>query len=170
MGRSVCQTRLVMRKGKYPLESLLGVREAQVDDATSSLGNAVRAREEAERERARAEAARVEHERLAEEKRTSERQALQEGQLTVADLARNDAWEFGVHAQASQLAQQAAVATKKVDDARTGEDRARDALAAKKADADVVDKDKARFVERQNKRALAVEEELAEEAWRPKRA
>ena len=35
---------------------------------------------------------------------------------------------------------------------------------------DVVDKDRARFAEKQTKRALATEEEAAEEAWRPRRA
>jgi hypothetical protein len=159
-----------MRKAKYPLESLQQVRDAKVDDATSALGKAVSERESAERERARAEALRLEQERRAEEQRSSERLALEGGQLTVADLARRDAWEFGVGEEASRLARAEGAAKSVEEEARGTEQKARDALASKKADADVVAKDKARFVDQQNKRALAHEEETAEEAWRPKRA
>lgn len=158
-----------MRKAKYPLESLQRVRDAKVEDATSELGKAVSARETAERERARAEAVKEEHRRAAEEKRASERKALEEGQLRVADLARRDAWEFGVNAEAARLAQVEGAAKAKESDARDAEQTARESLALKKADADVVAKDKARFVEQRQKRALASEEEAAEEAWRPKR-
>jgi len=159
-----------MRKAKYPLESLQKVRDAKVDEATSALGKAVSERESAERERARAEAIRLEQQRRAEVLRTGERLALQEGQLTVADLARHDAWEFGVGAEASRLARAEEAAKSRQDEALGTEQKAREALASKKADADVVAKDKARFVDQQNKRALAHEEETAEEAWRPKRA
>ncbi len=159
-----------MRKAKYPLESLREVREAKVDDATAALGTAVTAREAAELERAGAAALRVEQQIAAEEQRVRERRALDEGQLTVLDLARKEAWEFGVSGQAAKLVLAEEQAKSRQDEARLAEVYARDALAAKKADADVVAKDKARFVEQQQKRALSHEEEMAEEAWRPKRA
>ncbi len=161
---------IAMRKAKYPLETLRQVRLTKVDDATAALGQAVSALQAAERERARAEAQRILQQRAAEEKRESERRALHQGQLTVADLARKDAWEFGVGSEAARLAEAEGQSKSKEDDARTAESLARDALAAKKADADVVAKDKARFVDQQQKRTLAHEEEMAEEAWRPKRA
>ncbi len=159
-----------MRKAKYPLESLRGVRAARVDDATASLAKAVVTREEAELAKAIAEAARQEHERLAAEKRASELCALEKGELTAADLARKDAWEYAVKADAARLSGEITRAQSEEDDARTTEEQARRELGLKKADADVVDKDKARFVENQNKQALATEEESAAEAWRPRRA
>lgn len=159
-----------MPKTKYPLEALRDVREARVDEATSALAKAVRAREDAATELARTEAARIEQRRIADEKRASERSALESGALKVADLAREDAWEHGVKAEADALAKRAAQAKSREETARDEERSAREALAAKKAEVDVVEKDKARFVGRQNERELAHEEQEANEAWRPKRA
>ena len=159
-----------MAKSKYPLESLRQVRQNGVDDATARLASAVRERERAEAKTAAAALAGHAHEQATTEKKASEQRALEDGSLTAADLARRDAWEFQVRADAAKLEGEIACARASEEKAKQGEALAQKDLGAKKAEADVVDKDRARFTEKQTKLALATEEEAAEEAWRPRRA
>ncbi|HVJ95011.1 MAG TPA: hypothetical protein VM580_34770 [Labilithrix sp.] len=132
-----------MPSPKYPLKPLLEHRERKVDDATAELGDAVRAREA-----------------------FGLLPPYARGELRVEDLARGQAWEFAASARIGQLARKVETAVQKVDAARTEEAEARAELARKMADRDVVAKDQARFEERATKRALAAEEEAAEEAFR----
>ncbi len=53
--------------------------------------------------------------------------------------------------------------------AAAGEGQAREQVAARRADADVVDKDRARWTAAERKRAEAKEEEAMTEAFRPRR-
>ncbi|MBX3203495.1 MAG: hypothetical protein KF764_00440 [Labilithrix sp.] len=155
-----------MPSPKYPLKPLLEHRERKVDDATAELGDAVRAREAADAARARAEATRRDAEERASHVRAEEAERLGRGELSVADLARGQAWEIGASAQIRRLTEAVEVAEQDVAEARDGEASARVDLARKMADRDVVVKDEARFVDGLRKRALAAEEEAAEEARR----
>lgn len=151
---------------KYPLKPLLEHRERKVDDATAELGQAVRARESAEDAKRHAE----EERRVAEEKaraiRENEAQKLVNGELSVADLARADAWSFAAQNEQQRLESLVNSADTKVAAARSVETAKRGDLATSMADRDVVAKDEARFVDRSKKKALALEEEAAEEAYR----
>jgi hypothetical protein len=149
---------------KYPLDPLIKLRERQVDDATSDLAKAVGARQAAERKREAAELAKDRADEAADATRTDERGALERGELTAADLLRAQAWELGVAEERKRLAQQVAVATQGEDEAREEEDGARATLAAREADAEVVEKDKERFVTREKQREIAKEEEAASDA------
>lgn len=154
---------------KYPLDPLLKLREGQVDQATQKLAGAVSARQDAEEKRKAAEAARLRAEEIARAERERERAALEHGNLRAGNLHAARAWEFAVEEERKRLIQ-------RVDAAAQGEARARDAergaqdhLAAREADAEVVDKDKQRFETKRKQAELAKEEEAAGEAWRPKR-
>jgi hypothetical protein len=151
---------------KYPLKPLLEHRERKVDDATAELGQAVRLRESAEEAKRRAE----EDRRIAEEKaraiREQEAQKLAEGELSVADLARADAWSFAAQNEKQRLESVVKNADGKVADAQSTETSKRGDLAQSMADRDVVAKDEARFIDRSKKKALLAEEEAAEEATR----
>lgn len=158
-----------MPSPKYPLQPLLDHRARKVDDATAQLGAAVRARESADEARARAEAAQREAEERAATERAAEIERLERGELRVLDLARGDAWEVGVRSQIDRLAHAVDAADENARAARQRETQARAELAQEMADRDVVVKDEARFRERVAKRALAAEEEAAEEAYRGRR-
>lgn len=153
---------------KYPLDPLATVREQHVDEATRALAAAVRAREAAERA---AQAARAEEERAAAQAqavRDAERGKLEQGQLTAADLQRADAWGFAVAEEKRRLQEHAARAAQAETEARAGETRGRAEVSTRKADAEVVEKDRAKWTEQVRKDALGREEEEAAEAWRPK--
>lgn len=155
-----------MPSPKYPLQPLLDHRERAVDDRTAELGGAVRTRENAERTRERAAASQDAAESETAQTRQKERELLQDGALSVADLARGQAWEIGAQARIADLARATANAAAAADTASKAEVAARGQLAQAMADRDVVAKDESRFKERLAKKQLAAEEEQAEEAYR----
>lgn len=159
-----------MGKPKYPNETLRRVRTDRVDRAVLELAKAISERDAAEKRQRAAEAVKADHERAAEEKRAAERAALLGGALRVADLMRKDAWEFGVRTEGDKLAADVERAKASADGAKGAENKARAHTAEKRAEADVVDKDREKWAAREGKKALAKEEEAAEEAWRPRRA
>jgi hypothetical protein len=154
---------------KYPLDPLLKLRQGQVDDATRELAKAVDARQIAERQRIEAERARARASEKARETRDDERGALERGELSAGDLSRAQAWELGVAMEQKRLGVEVAAAAQGEEKAREQEDGARTALASREADAEVVDKDRERFVERERAREIAKEEEQASEAHGAKR-
>jgi hypothetical protein len=158
-----------MRPPRYALEPLAKVREERVDEAVRGLAQAVAGREAAERSRRAAEAHRETHESAAATTREAERQALERGELRAEDLARAGEWELRVAAERAALLATEERALAAAREARNEEQGARGEVATRKADAGVVEKDRARWVEGQRKRAEAREEEEAAEAYRPKR-
>jgi hypothetical protein len=154
---------------KYPLDPLLELRERQVDDAARDLAKAVDARQKAENAKRAAETARETAEERAARAREEERQALERGELRAGDLMRAQAWEVGVAKEHDQLSKQVAAATQGEANARAEENGKRGDLASRQADAEVVEKDKERFVAGEQKKQLAKEEEAAEEAHGAKR-
>ena len=157
-----------MKRPTYPLEPLGKVREARVDGATSELAAAVGAREDAESRRAAAETARARAKDEALAMQAEEREALERGELTVADLMRENAWEVRVRAEDATHAEKVARAAEGEAAAVDDESRARESLSEKKADAKVVENDRERWSVQQKKRADAKEEEDAAEGWRKK--
>ncbi len=154
---------------KYPLDPLVKLRERKVDDATRELAGAVSARHAAERKRLAAEEARAQADDAAKAAREKERAELEDGALRAGDLQRAQAWEFGVAEERKRLTQHVTTAEQGEAAARKTEAEKQTDLAAREADAEVVEKDKERFAQREKTRELAKEEEAAVEAWRPRR-
>ena len=154
---------------KYPLDPLIKLRERQVDDATRELAKAVDARQTAERKREAAENAKVRADERAKTTRDEEREALERGELRAGDLQKAQAWEIGVAEERKKVVQQVNVAEQGENKARDVETGARDSLVAREADAEVVEKDKERFVSREKQQELAKEEEAANEAHAARR-
>jgi hypothetical protein len=154
---------------KYPLDPLLDLRERQVDEAARDLAKAVDSRQKAEAAKRAAQTARETAEERAARARDEEREALARGELRAGDLMRGQAWEIGVAEEQKRLTQQVAVAEQGEKKARDQEDGARGALASRQADAEVVEKDKDRFVAKERSKQIAKEEEAAEEAHGAKR-
>ena len=156
------------RGPKYPLEPLAKLRDERVEAGTHELARAIGDREAAERAHRAAEAAKARAEAEAQRARDEEAERLARGEATAADLARQGAWEIAARAEAGanqQRVERAALATQR---AHETEEQARAQLASRKADADAVHQDHARWKAREEKRVLSREEELAEEAWRKK--
>lgn len=157
------------RNPKYPLEPLREHRDRKVEEATTQLGDAVRAREAAADAARRAEHERVEAELRANAVREDEAARLGRGELRVADLARAQAWEHAVSVEASELARAVERARTRASSAQEAEVQARADLATKKSDLDVVVKDEARFDAGVRRAREASEAEAAEEAFAGRR-
>lgn len=133
------------------------------------LANAVHRREEARGARLAAEAHRQDHVGAAAREEQAERRALARGELRVADLERIAAWALGVHAEEQRLAA-------RVDRARDGEAQAsraeadaRALVGKSRAEAEVVDRARARWNDAARKTAEARDEEASLEAWGSRR-
>jgi hypothetical protein len=158
-----------MRRPRYPLEPLADLRARKVEGAVQGLANAVAERERAEQQRLAREQARAAQEASTARIAQEERDSLERGGLHAADLARAHAFQLRSEAEHAAL-------TSAVDEAREaeagavkGEGQARVQVAERRADADVVDKDRARWTDAERKRADAKEEEAMAEAFRPRR-
>ena len=154
---------------KYPLEPLAFLREKKADQAGRALAGAVLERERAGRAVRATEQRREAHVRAAVQTRAAERAALGRGELRVADLAREDAWRLRAEAEAAALA--AAVGRARAAEAKAGEDvrAAQESLASRRADVNVVARNRAQWEGERARRTEAREEEASFEAWRPKR-
>ena len=152
-----------MSRSKYPLHPLTKLRRRQVEAATEALADAVKTRERRQGDHAAADSKLVRSDEEARRERQAERAELEQGGLRAADLHRAGAWEMGVAADRRRLADAVTTAERAEVTAREKEANARGDLAAREADAKVVEKDEARFEERQRQRVLAKEEEESED-------
>jgi hypothetical protein len=159
---------LAMRPPRYPLEPLVGLREEKVDAAVRGLATAVAARSAAELARRTAEHRRDAHAETAARVREAEGQALGRGELYGADLARAGAWETRVASEREAMASEVGRTLGAEAQAHHAERQAREEAASRKADAEVVATDRARWGHALCKREQAREEEAAEEAFRRK--
>jgi hypothetical protein len=158
-----------MRPLRYPLEPLATLREDAVDAAVRGLASAVAGRDAAERERHASEQRLEAHEQAAARVRAAETDALARGELRAGDLARGGAWETRVASELATIAVDVDRAQKAEGRAREVEQGARCEVSVRKADAQVVDKDRERWRDGLRKKSEAKEEEEAGEAYRPRR-
>jgi hypothetical protein len=157
-----------MSPRKYPLEALARARGAKVDSAVQSLAGAVRVREGAERDRQVAEARKEEHERVAREVKAAERAALERGERSAADLARENAWAVRGAAERGALAANVEKARASESAAQGAQADAQREVGARRADVKVVDTHRQGWEEARRAAANAADEEASAEAWRPK--
>jgi hypothetical protein len=151
------------------LKALAAVREDRVEQASGALAVAV-----AESEAARVARRAAEEDRDAQARRVAgavqaERAALGRGELLAGDVAAADDWRRSAGAEHAALAASAAKARALEVGALGGEQRAREAVAARRAEARVVADAVARREADQRRSAEARAEEAASEAWRPRR-
>ncbi|HEY8090893.1 MAG TPA: hypothetical protein VIF09_23690 [Polyangiaceae bacterium] len=158
-----------MRSPRYPLQPLVALRGEQVDAAVRGLATAVQERERAEAARWASEQQQDAHARSADSVRRVEQDALCRGELSASDLAAVGAWELRVRAEAGAIQVEVERSKRSEAGAREAEQGARGALAAREADAKVIEKDRERWHEGARKKAEAEEEEEAAEAYRPGR-
>jgi len=158
-----------MRRPKYPLEPLADLRARRVEGAVEGLAKAVAQRQQAADQRRQSEQRRDAHEAQAARVSETERGSLDRGELSAADLALAHAWQLRSDAERAALVSETDQARVAEVDAAKREDAARGQVAERRADADVVEKDRARWTAEARKRDDAKEEEAMAEAFRPKR-
>jgi hypothetical protein len=159
-----------MRPPKYPLESLADLRDKRVERALGDLSAAVTERDAAERGRLASEEECRAHAEAAGRIRGAEREALGRGELRAADLAHAGAWEARMASERQELSSAADRARAHEESARAGEDRARGEVMSRRAEAQTIAKDRARWRSAQQKGAAEKEEEALSEAWRPSKS
>ena len=157
-----------MGSKKYTLEPLVDVRRDKADAAKRELGDAIRARETKEAELQAVRLRTLAHAGEVARTKDAERAALDQGALRAVDLLRQDAWQLHQERAAEELAHRERQSADAARGALADEDRARADTAEKLGELKVVERDRERFLEREKKVALAMEEEAAEEAWRPR--
>jgi hypothetical protein len=157
-----------MRPPRYPLEPLAKLREDQADAAVRGLAVAVAGRDAADRDRRTAEQQRDTHTAAAARVRDAEGDALARGELRVGDLARAGAWETRVASEGRTMASAVERARGAETQARAVEQSAQGEVATRKAGAEVVGADRARWNDALRRKAEARQEEAAEEAFRRK--
>jgi hypothetical protein len=150
---------------KYPLEPLSELRAQKVEDAARELAAKVAAREQAARRRADAERAAAAHEQAVAAARAEARAALERGELRAADLAREGAWDVRVREERAELERRIRDARAAETAAEGAEASARRAVAAREADAKVVERHRDRHDARERASVLAAEEEDADDAF-----
>jgi hypothetical protein len=148
---------------KYPLEPLARVRANEVDEAARALAAAIAARAAAEARVAESREAEARFSDMAADVARRESLALASGVLRVADLAQGAAFRTGASREREALLAAVDAALRSLAEARAGEDRARARLADRKAQADAVERDRAKFVAGERRALEAKEEEAAEE-------
>ena len=158
-----------MRPPRYPLDALAAQRARKVEGAALGLGKAVAAREGAEEQRRAREQQRASHETRAARVVTAERESLERGELHAADLARAHAWQLRTEAERAALQAEVDRAAAALIEARGAEGALRHEVATRRAEAEVVEKDRARWTAEARKRADANDEEAMAEAFRPAR-
>ena len=158
-----------MRPRKYPLDPLARLRAKQVDDAGRLLAKAVSVRQEAERAEQAAVAERDGAAEVARVVNEGERAALERGELCAADLVRAAAWSVRVEAERAALDLGVKRAADQARAAEGGVGTARDGVARARADAEVVERDRAKWEGAARKKEEAAEEETAAEAFRGRR-
>jgi hypothetical protein len=159
----------VIRSPKYPLAALASLREREVERASTDLAGKAQKKRAAEAARADAEARRDNHERRSRAVRDAERGALESGQSSAGDLAREHAWATRAAAEARTLLSRVEAAATEVQRAGEAHRGAQSRLATRNAEAKVVLEHRARWDEACAEKVEAAEEEAAFEAWRPKR-
>lgn len=157
-----------MRRPRYPLDPLAQQRDRRVEEAVRGLASAVSQREGVERRARTVEQANESHAAAVARVKDAESEALGRGELRAADLAHAHAWELRMEAERAALAAEQARARAAESAAREAEQRSRENVAQRRADADVVAKDRARWEAAQRKQSDAREEEAMAEAFRPK--
>jgi hypothetical protein len=157
-----------MRPKKYPLEPLARVRRAQLDESARALADAVRAREEAEQKRLAAEREARARAARSEAARETESEALRQGELSVADLQRQGAWEVRVQAEEREAGRVLRDLTAEEATRRSGEASAKAGVTSGEAELKVVLEHRSQWQDAKERADEAVEEEVAAEAWRPR--
>lgn len=153
-----------MAREKYRLDPLARARQAHVERASRSLAEASRAKTDAEllRKRIEEDAARAD----AEAKRIRDEERASAKPLRAEDLATHDRWEIRAQDERADREHRLEVAKKIESNETLREKTARAEVERRQAAAQVVERDRERWKQREAQRVEAKQEVEANEVWR----
>lgn len=149
---------------KYPLESLVQLRAAAVDQARTALAEALEARARAETALAEANLAEQRFLEASQRVQSNEVEALHQGALRASDLAQGQAFQLASSLELERLRGVTERATRAHASAHANAEVARATLAQAQAEAEAVERDRQKFVAAARRERDAKEDEAAEEA------
>ncbi|MEO7110692.1 MAG: hypothetical protein ABI183_09660 [Polyangiaceae bacterium] len=153
-----------MAREKYRLDPLARARQAHVERASRSLGEASRAKVAAEQLRKRIEEDALRAESEAKRIRADEHAEV--AQVRAADLATYDQWEIRAQSERADREQRLQVAKAGESKEALRERAARAEVERRQAAAQVVERDRERWKQREAQRVEARQETEASEVWR----
>lgn len=155
--------------GRYPLEALRKLRDERAEAQAHELAAQVARVRGAELRLNELEAARREHAERTAETLRHERARLTGGGTSGLDLLRVTEFETAAQAQAAALQRAEAEARQAFALQRAEEQKLREALAAREAEAKLVRNHEATFHEHNAQQQQKAEEEAALEQWNARR-
>jgi hypothetical protein len=153
-----------MAREKYRLDPLARARQAHVERASRSLGEASRAKAAAEQLRKRIEEDALRAESEAKRIRTEEH--ADAAQVRAADLEAYDLWEIRAQNERADREHRLDVAKASESKEALRERAARAEVEKRQAAAQVVERDRERWKQREAQRVEATQEAEANEVWR----
>jgi hypothetical protein len=158
-----------MTRQQYPLEALRKLRDERAEAQAQSLAEQLARSQAAEAKLRGREQARREHAARTAESVGLERRRLAEGGASGVDLLRVADFEAAARVQAALLERAEAEARQALDQERAAEQKLRQELSAREAEAKLVRNHEHSFHERQADLAQKAEEEAALEQWSARR-
>jgi hypothetical protein len=149
---------------KYPLEPLRQVRDDKLDRAQRALAHANGKLGEARTELERREREQVATEEAAQRIRAAETDRLERGELSASDLMRAAAWSVGAGLQKQAKMEQVQAARAATISAEEAALARRSAMENAQAEKELVERNRHRWMQAENTKALLAEEQAAEEA------
>ncbi len=156
-------------KRRYPLETLRHVKSRSVDDRATEVGDAMKRTKKAAEEALRAAAERHREEDETTNVAARERARLEDGESSVADLARAGDYTLGAEDRVTKKRAAETCAEQALLEETERETEARDRLTRADADAKAVEKHRDKWQARENAAADQAEDEAAEEVWNSRR-
>lgn len=153
-----------MAREKYRLDPLLRARQAHVERASKSLGEASRAKLAAEQLRKRVEEEAMRAESEARRIRADEHADV--AHVRASDLAVYDQWEIRAQNERADREHRLEVAKAGESKESLRERDARAEVEKRRAAAEVVERDRERWKQREAQRVEATQEAEANEVWR----
>jgi hypothetical protein len=158
-----------MARQQYPLEALRKLRDERAEAQAQALAKQVARCTAAQAVALERERLRREHALVSAETLRAERERLAAGQLSGADLKRASDFEAAARAQARALEHSEAEARKLLAQERVEEQKLRDELGQREAEAKLARNHEANFHEQNASVTLRAEEEASLEQWNARR-
>jgi hypothetical protein len=154
-----------MARQQYPLEALRKLRDERAEAQAQTLAKQIARSGAAQAALNERERQRREHARRTLEALRAERERLAAGAVSGADLLRSADFEAGARAQAQLLERAETEARETLAKERAEEQRLRDELSRREAEAKLTRNHQATFHQQHEDAALRAEEEAALEQW-----
>lgn len=164
-----CYAGRVMARQPYPLEALRKLKDERTDEQARLLSAQVAQTQAAVAKLRERESARAEHAARLREVAQQEQERLARGEVSGGDLQRSVDFQQAGRVQQELLSRAVSEAQNALEHARELEQKLREELASREAEAKLVRNHEAGFHARQEARTQKADEEAALDQWNAKR-